>query len=418
MANKKINLLINSLKSQAASPSNENINRMLKSTVYTKKKKNEIIIPSAVIKPKENETVINDEHYILDKIIQKRIIKHNNYFQQHKYLFKTSVEPKHLTILNENLAKETKLLIEANLNKSSKTLIEMQPGVCLMTKELITNENLINFILIEPYKTFNNYSQEIKLSNRNKNVIIESGQYPFKWYQKFSKYEHFFNESPVSIFGILPWSLYGYLRHLYKLFSFHRILFEFRHDPEFFFYVPEHFLARLMPESNENFRPFNSALSVYSSILSKVSVLSKQSVEEFYPYPIKKWENRNNNNQPYLYPYTLLNCKNIYLIHIKFDKTLVSDDNRASFFHFIHQLWSQPKVMLGEALRHLSCTGSTVQDLENKFGQNRLNTQICDLHALEFYEVFDSLSTSSLFNNLNKLEEFYKKDTLNEFKNS
>ena len=152
------------------------------------------------------------------------------------------------------MAKETKELIELNMNKSSKTLIEMQPGVCLMAKELLNIKNIKNLILIEPYKTFGGYLENIKKSNRNRNIIIETNQYPYKWYNQFSKYENFFNESPVSIVSILPWSLHGYLRHLFKLFSFHKVLFEYKHEPEFFFYIPEHALARLMPEIKEEFK--------------------------------------------------------------------------------------------------------------------------------------------------------------------
>jgi hypothetical protein len=78
------------------------------------------------------------------------------------------------------------------------------------------------------------------------------------------------NRQSVSVFAILSWSLHGYLRHLYKLFSFHKILFEYKHEPEFFFYIPEHFLARL-----------NSKIKTYNQIESKQKYAWSRFAEKF-----------------------------------------------------------------------------------------------------------------------------------------
>ena len=167
-----------------------------------------------------------------------------------------------------------------------------------------------------------------------------------------------------------------------------------------------------MREEKPEFRAFNSAFSVYARVLSQTSILSKQSVDQLpFPYPMKKFQN----NQPIRYPNSLLNFKNIYLIHIKFDKSLIRDEYRANFFQFIHQLWSQPKVVIEVALRYVSCEESIILDLENKFGKTRLKSQVCDLHALEIYEIFNYLTEVSFFDKSNNLDDFYERDTINEF---
>ena len=431
MANsRKINLLLKSLESRNSSPSSENISRMIKSAVFTKKKnvKPEELVNG--IEEKKNERYkeqqkdvnINTEIYRINKILERRIVKYKECFQQDNFIFKSIVEPKHLTVVDENFGSKIANEIERNLNKSSKTLIEMQPGLCLITKRLLGIKNLNNFILIEPVKKFKKNLENIreqglsKVNGCKKSVEIVKDN-PFKWYNHFQKYESYFNESPVSIFAILPWPLHGYLRYIYKLFCFHRGPFQYNHDPEFFFYVPEHFLARLKPEINPSFCHFNSALSVYSAILSRVSVLSQHSIEDFYPYPLHRSLNDTREEH---FPQNLISFNNMYLIHIKLDNSLVDDENRAKFFHFIHQLWSQPNVSLRKALNCISCNESTIQDLENVFNKRLLQQQVCDLHALELYEVFNYLAKSSVHRFLHtvhynkKVLEFFENDTNNE----
>jgi phospholipid N-methyltransferase len=399
-SSRKLDKLRQTLNASNSTPSFQNIDRMTKSKVYTKqsKKKEELKNP---VDKNDSTPSNNNEVFLINKILEKKIEENRLYFKKHHYLAKPSIEPDHLTILSESFAAKTADLIANNLNKQSNTFIEYQPGTGLITKHLLRNQkvkqDLKNIILIEPRKEYLNYLNDIKADENNSKhkIDIEKGQ-PFK--MNFSTYKHsnFYNQSVVSIYGILPWSLKGYLRYIYQNFCFGKSCFSYKNLPEYFLYVPEHIVARLQPELKENFIYFNSALSVYSSILSKVEVLTQHDSQDFYPYPLIK---ALNSDREMRFPQNLVNYKNMYLIHIKFDTGLILQQDRGKFFHLIHQLWSQPNVTLSDALKCI-CGIDHIKELKKKLNFN-IYKQVRQLHSFQFYQLFELLIKDSCLSSLN-----------------
>lgn len=463
---KRMNSLKEVLSRATSQPTLENIDRMLKSDVYIKpekklKKKSskkrqlnefsnvkrldqiENLKENYEIKDeiKRDYMVKNEQPFILKQYLDKNrhINESSHYFLKHRYLSKPSIEPEHLTVLDENFAQETSKLIKNNLNKSTTHFIDMQPGIGLILKNFlnqIDNDNqeqykqLNNFMFIEPRKEYLSYLIDIK-SQYNKKYNIEIlKKKPFdKKFKLISDINRFnskfdknsgnnltLNQMPndvLTIFGIVPWNCKGFLLQLYQQYCFDYNLFSLYSNfkqIEYFLYIPEFMLARLQPELEDNFVFFNSALSIYSNIFSKMNVLTKQDLNYFHPYALLQ---KMDNMRPLKFPLNLINMKNMYLINIKFDlfssDPLVDIKYKRKFFYFINQLWSQPNVNILNALKCIGVqataknSSSLTNDFLKFFNRTQINIDepIRSMHSLQFLELFNYLIENESINVLN-----------------
>ena len=80
----------------------------------------------------------------------------------------------------------------------------------------------------------------------------------------------------------------------------------------------------------------------------------------------------------------------MYFVHIKLKNSLVEDDNREKFFHFIHQLWSQPNISFNKALKCAHCNSESIKNIKRILGRS-IYKNVRELHALQFFLAFDHL---------------------------
>lgn len=224
-------------------------------------------------------------------------------------LTKTSVDPRHLSILHSSLANKIANLIYPSFStqNSIQTFIELQPGFGMVTKSLLnlcTQQNdSLKFILIEEFSKFLPYLQELKSAYPNHDLKILKST-PFKENFLFESNPNNknkildslnfqnppFKDLNISIFGIVPWNNRQFLTNLFSTFCSDSGFFgldKLSNDlniktPEFFLYIPEFYLAKLNPYLNPNFTSFNSKLSVFSYTFSKIKVLSEEKCDFFF----------------------------------------------------------------------------------------------------------------------------------------
>ncbi|CAF1066444.1 unnamed protein product [Brachionus calyciflorus] len=289
--------------------------------------------------------------------------KAKEYLDKMPSLLKTSTDPKHLTIIHQDLVKKVKKLIEQNtktpFEQDLNVFAELNPGFGLVTKEFLeNNSNFKKFLLFEPLAKFNDDLIDLKNNYSTQDIHLLK-------YDSFSD-TFLFGSNPkkridvlkslktddvlvkdvnLNFYGILPWNCRNFLNRLFTYYCSNTGFFglnqfksfskEVNYDlnfssPEFFLYVPEFIWAKLNPFSSPKYSKYKNRLSVFSSILTSMKLLDTQPIEYFFPYPIMSK----------MRSHTSIENKKMYLIHLKFkEKSLIGQENKRLFYLFVTNLY-------------------------------------------------------------------------------
>lgn len=317
-------------------------------------------------------------------------------------LKKSSIDPKHLTILHSSLASKIALELKTNESLSHDNLfIHLNPGSGLVSQHLIDSaaNHANKYLLIESFNKFMPFLNDLKQKYSTREVHLVHDD-PFG--EKFlfrSAAKHKLNqlvedETNVCVYGIVPWNSKGYLSRLFSDYASNRGLFQFKQMPTVYLYVPELLLAKLNPEMSRNFSAFNSSLTVLSHLFSKCKIVSEETSEFFYPYPQV--------SQLYKYskhPLNRLDLKKLYLIKLNFNNEKTVFKSKRLFYLFLTQLFSRPSECVKNSMLKHVC-----KDLESVCKHVGLNqySPVRKIQPYKFYTLFNYLVAhpDQLINNL------------------
>ena len=431
--NKKINLL--------------DSNKLIKEDVRLKL--NDIKQMPMIINQDESfqqEALINEKEF-LKKIsfkIRNELLDDNGkelLKQFGQSLSRTSTDPKHLTILHDEAATKignilnTKIFnnhiqfnqLEQKNDNFTNIFIEMQPGFGLITQKLIEANKALNnrdmkinkkFILIESYSKFLNHLNELKSKFNNEEIHLLKNS-PFKNDFLFKKSEFkkklveliSFDNTKLSIFGIVPWNLNGFLSKLYGDYASDRCFFDLSaQPPDFYLYVNELFLSKINPNFSSRFSPFKySGLGILSAMFSKIEVIDEQKCDYFFPYPLKSSQFYYNR-----YPYNKLDLTKMNLIRIRFINQWPEEQfnliqNKRLFYLFIQQLFIRPSIDIKDGL--ISCC--TDADLVCKEISLNKYTKVNKVDPWKYFKMFEYLCMNKNISMLNNLyNNKYEKESI------
>lgn len=332
-------------------------------------------------------------------------------------LSKTSVDPKHLTILHTEFAERTANILNQYTSPTTKRLfIEMNPGVGLVTKKLLEkfeqNKNDNNrLIVFESSSRFRKYLDKIKREHDTKldiysyngfndnltNKIPRNNELHLKC-AEFTK-----THSPI-IYGIKPWHSNAYV---FGLFSGHIYETKFFKvftgndgyiPPEFLLYLPKVDYARFNLYEEKKYFPFACRYTVLARLFTKTEILAEETVDHFFPYAIA--QNRFGRK------FSVLDQKKMYLFRMKFhsneyldEKFPMLSENKILFNTFIMQVFIRPSMTLRDFISSICKDATEVFKDANKYngfvqgGYKPINTY----HPLQFYAVFMSLLVNKHF---------------------
>lgn len=338
-----------------------------------------------------NLNYYSDEQLKQDYLRQKSIERFwdSDLIKKHKYLRLPKIEPNYMLIIDNNIANELSESIVENISNETRSLIELNPGFGLVTKNLIKNNNagsLNKFHLVESNKEYLNYLNDMKIKNKNIHLHIEKNPFNPDKFRFSPTILDELKQAPFAIYGILPWNHKIFLQSIYSYYANNMNIFGYEYLPELFLILPEFLAAQLQPELNvlnqKRFIPINSKLSVQSSIFSDCKILSIQSTHDFYPYPLASPKIKNKFKE------LSIDYTKMYLMHIKFlprNKLLVND--KRLFNQFLTQIWCNSNNTMKDALKNLYFD---LKPLKNpKFNLNR---KIKTFHSYEFLEIFTLLN--------------------------
>lgn len=138
-------------------------------------------------------------------------------------LKKSSIDPKHLTILHQTLASRTSsILVEQLKSNKSSVFVELNPGLGIITKNLISQANKENlhidrFILLESFgKNFDSLQDLKSISDRVTILKQKPFDQNFLYSQTQTQMLSIINnikkpDLNLTIFGILPWNTKGFI---------------------------------------------------------------------------------------------------------------------------------------------------------------------------------------------------------------
>jgi hypothetical protein len=365
---------------------------------------------------------------------------------------KTSTNPKHLTLVHEVLIKKIVDILYQNMSSKrdfSNIFVDLQPGYGLVTKNLsekyqklnkdVNNRNKLNqelvFILIESFSPYFKYLKKIK-DDCEKNGITTHflKGYPFE--QSFLVKNNLikknlstaFNniENPKRnfvFFGIVPWSYKGFLTKLFHDYLSNNGVFSLITEPknnkqsetftDFYLYISEWLLAKLLASSNKDYLPFRSSLSVFSDVFGKVEVISEESCEYLYPYPLVSPPNKTN----FKYPNNKVRWNKVYLINLKIKENELIINKRL-FYLFISNLFVRPNDILKDSQLKSMC--KNVDIVCKRLGLNKYE-QIRKMESHVFLRLFNYLlenkdgqsNLNNLINERSSIEVLIKQDQYN-----
>lgn len=285
-------------------------------------------------------------------------------------LKKSSTNPRHLTIVHDQLAKNISNII-LNRAVSPTIFAEFNPGFGLVTKNLVdlidqqpdTYRNLITkCILVESFSKFDKFSRQ--LATRENVFAVRQKPFSNSFMFRIKSDDHesrrfadlIHQEGPastnLSVFGVLPWNCKGYLTKIMGDFASNRCLFSFDNvrSTEMYFYVPEIVLAKLKPDLKRSYnRLNNSSLGVLTALLtSKLEVVDERTCDSFFPFPILANPNK------YKREFQRIDFNKMFLVSLKFERPAMSVEeqkNKRLLYLFVSQMFVRPTVCLKDALK-------------------------------------------------------------------
>jgi hypothetical protein len=394
-------------------------------------------VNKSLIKLKENYYLSQSKYKLRNMTLDEDAKK---YLNDMKSIDKTSIDPKHLTLVHHALIVKLGNIILKKIHENSSScsyLFEFQPGFGLLTKflseelsknnDIKTNKNFVS-ILVESFSPFFKYLNSIKDCNDNKGLVthvLKACPFEHKFLfknnslkEKLSNFVYQHDEKQqknIIVFGIVPWNYKGYLTKLFTdylsdcgFFSITDL--QSNTSTEFYFYVPEFFLAKLKPSLKNEYSPFQSSLRVFSDIFASVELINEESCEYFYPYPLFSNQNRFST-----FPYNRLNWKTMYLIRVKFNnKEKVK--NKRLFYLFISHVFIRPNAAIKDSLLKSVC--KDVDSVCKILGLNKYD-KVKEIKSYDFLRLFNYLIQNvDEKSYLNRLVEKYPyeelKDGVNE----
>jgi 16S rRNA A1518/A1519 N6-dimethyltransferase RsmA/KsgA/DIM1 with predicted DNA glycosylase/AP lyase activity len=377
------------------------------------------------------------------------------------FLSSKSSDPKHISVLHDSKASHISNVLYENIyanqtNETKNVFIEYQPGFGLITQKLaqiLADKNVdgsnASFILVETFQKFQEHLNKIKKANAGKfsvdilkknpfekNFMFKTGAFSYDLVEKIFKNSEPTKKVNLSVYGIVPWNAKGYISTVYGDYASDRALFRFRTNKDDFFenkldlkhtslnsleyylYVSEFTLAKLKPRLSHKYEQFSCAMTVFSSLFSRVDVLGEENCEYFFPYPVVA--------TPKKYPYNRFDFKKMYLIKIKFhDAHPFEFDPRASirkradfedyirngnntslikdkhlFYLFVNHLFARPSQSLRESLRVLC------KNVDFVCRENSVNSYlpVNKIDAYKYFKLFDFLFENKIYSNLHWLK--------------
>ena len=309
-------------------------------------------------------------------------------------LKKSSIDPKHLTILNSNLAHTIADELKRNETNGANLYIDLNPGVGLVSKhlfEMSTNSNN-SYLLVEPLNKFVPLLTELKQKHEKKNIHLVRDnpfgeKFLFKSITKHKLNELVNDDTNLIVYGIIPWNSKGYLTRLYSDYASHRGLFQYKSLPTIYLFVPELLLAKLNPDLIKTYASFNSSLTVLAHMFSKCKIVRQETSENFYPYPqVSQPFNYNK------YPLNKLDLKKLFLIKLTFNQedtaSSVLNNNKRLFYLFLTQMFTRPSECVKNSMLKYVC-----KDLEYVCKEIGLNQylSIRKIQPYQFYMLFNYL---------------------------
>lgn len=313
-------------------------------------------------------------------------------------LKKSSIDPRHLTIVHEKLTKKIAQIILKRTNNTSTQIdndkdkvvsslfVEFHPGFGLVTKSILQQIeenksqklNFRDYILVESFSKFEKHLKDLadgEQAKRNKSNVTIIRRKPFEMNFLFKvqssdkqskQFIDLINKSSpqishMTIFGVLPWNCKGYLSKLMGDFASDRSLFTFRHvrTTDFYLYVPDFLMTKLKPDYYRK-KPSlnNTCLSVLAALLpTKLDIVDRQPCDYFFPYPVlgnpskyKRMFSSNSNNS----------VNKLSLVNVRFDRfdhnenetnKIVRSEHKRLLYLFVSQMFVRPTVCLKDALR-------------------------------------------------------------------
>ena len=315
-----------------------------------------------------NEIALNEKEFLN----RASFNKHNSsldevgksFLDQMPSLGRASVDPKHMTLLHNEVIERTALVMKGLLNsdEGKRVFVELNPGVGLLTKKVIeTFKNAKKFLLIESQKKFMPYLNELTTDSRVELVADNFFNKNFVHQKVLTR--HFNTDSGLAplIYGVLPWNEKGFFTSFFSDYAMDRRVFGAIDDktkasvlPEFLLYIPEVTLAKLNPNMNKKYLKFSNRMSTMSSLFSKCQILAEEEADYFFPYPQV--------SNPFAYsryPFSQMNTKKMYLVHFRFK---VSDEDtkldglikhKRLFHQFAMQLYARPSETLRNNLNSI-----------------------------------------------------------------
>ena len=283
-----------------------------------------------------------------------------SFLNQIPSLGRASVDPKHMTLLHNEVIERTAMVMKSLLNpdEGKRIFVELNPGVGLLTKKLIETFNKADkFLLIESQTKFMPYLNELTNDPRVKLVADNFFNKNFAHQKVLSR--HFNSELRPIIYGVLPWNEKGFFTSLFSDYAMDRRVFgsideKTKAIPEFLLYIPEVTLAKLNPKCDKKYLKFSNRMSTMSTLFSKCQILAEEEVDYFFPYP------QVSNPFAYTrYPFSQMNTKKMYLVHFQFkasDQETKLDGlikHKRLFHQFTMQLYARPSDTLRNSLNNI-----------------------------------------------------------------
>lgn len=325
--------------------------------------------------------------------------------KQMPFLNRASSDPKHLTLLhNEMATKIAKLIANQEGLNSNKIFVELNPGAGLLTDKLIEElsynktKSTDSFVLIETFRKFiPNLNQLIEKHSTTKKIRLFQ-EAPFN--ERFLHFsveneiiqlldEEIKTDSSPIVYGIVPWHAKGYMSRLFNDYAANRGFFQFKSMPIFYLYIPELMLAKLNPSLTKMYAPFNNSLTVISNMFSKCEVLSQDTSDLFFPYP--------QHSQPFTYnkyPFNRLDPKKLCLVRFKFKNETTDPahsillQNKHLFHFFLKQLFIRRSNCIRDSILKSIC-----KNVDNVCRMAGLNAYmpVKNIQPFQFYSLFKYL---------------------------
>lgn len=317
----------------------------------------EILPNEASVRPSDEKAFLNQASFKVR--IESLDESARQLLSNNEFLTRTSTDPKHLSVVHQNLNKKICDLIEKNtkspFDQELTTLIELNPGFGLLTSQFLKSQSKFSkFLLIESFPKFIPYLHQLgnhhsdlhvlKANPYSDNFLFESTQLNRrKILNCFKTDKKIVKDINLVIYSIVPWNSKNFLNRLYSHYCSNEGFFGLNKPkladednlnvniktPEFFLFIPEILMAKINPSLDRKYAKYKGRLSVFSSILSSVELLDVQPVDYFFPYPLMSKKQRHGN----------VDNKKMYLIHLKFKQKSLVDQNKRLFYLFVGNIY-------------------------------------------------------------------------------